>query len=345
MPIRVAVTEVSHWHALKDAGYLTHLPKIPDVALVALQDPDANHTTRVAAQLAPALGTPRLFTDYRQMLAETKPDFVIALGRHSVMASIAHDLLDAGYPFMMEKPMGLNAGEVLGIAEKTKRTGGFAAVPLFQRYLPFVIKAKQMIAEDRFGPLSSLSIRSIRPGSYRYVEWGAPWMLDPAIAGGGCLRNLGLHGFDMFLHVLGEDAEVLAAQVSSRALGEPVEDYACVQLRSRSGVLGCVEVGNTFAYKGLPGKDDIAADSELLLAGRDAMLLAAKDGTLRTITADRQEVASARPEKIPAFAILQDTLERWRGGRPPVTDAWDCWRAMALVDRAYAVAERVGAQA
>jgi predicted dehydrogenase len=340
MPVRIAVTEVGHWHALKDAAYLTHLPKIPGATLVALQDPDTERTTHVAAQLDPVLGSPQLFTDYRQMLAATKPDFVLALGRHSVMAEIAHHLLDAGYPFLMEKPMGLNAEEVRGIAEKADATGGFAAVPLFQRYLPFVAKAKAMMHEGHFGPLSHMSLRSIRPSSDRYVRWGAPWMLDPAIAGGGCLRNVGLHGLDMFLHILGEEAEILGAQISRRALARPVEDYACVQIRSRSGVLGTLQVGNTFPYEGPPNleKSYVRAGGEYLLSGRDAML-ESRDGVLRVVAADRQETASAKPEKVPAFTILHDTLDRWRRGKPPVTDAWDCWRAMVLADQAYRLAD------
>ena len=71
-------------------------------------------------------------------------------------------------------------------------------------------------------------------------------MLDPAEAGGGCLRNLGSHGFDMFLYLNGEDARVTGAQVSCRAHEQPVEDYASVKLCSTSGILGTVEVGNGF---------------------------------------------------------------------------------------------------
>ena len=41
MTIRVAAIEVSHWHALNDAAYLRHLVAMPDVELVAIQDPDA----------------------------------------------------------------------------------------------------------------------------------------------------------------------------------------------------------------------------------------------------------------------------------------------------------------
>jgi len=342
MAVRIAVIEVSHWHALKDAAYLTHLPKIADATLVALQDPDGDRVAEVATALDPALGQPQLFTDYREMLAATRPDFVLALGRHSIMAETAHHLLDAGFPFLMEKPMGLSADEVRGIAEKADKVGGFAAVPLFQRYLPFVAKARVGLAENIFGPLSHMALTSLRPGSDRYVKWGAPWMLDPSIAGGGCLRNVGLHFLDMFLYILGEDAEVVGAELSNRALGAPVEDYACVQVRSASGVLGTVAVGNSFPYQGppKPGKDYVGAGAELSLSGRDA-LLTARGGSLRMITADRQEVMPARPDRTPALAILEDTLDRWRRGESPVTDAWDCWRAMVLVDEAYRLAESV----
>jgi len=343
MPVRIAVTEVSHWHALRDAAYLARMARVADVALVGLHDPDGDRAARVAGELDPALGTPNLFTDYREMLDAAKPDFVLALGRHSVMAQMAHDLLDAGVPFLMEKPMGVDAEEVRAIAEKATATGGFAAVPLFQRYLPFVTRAREMLDQGLFGPLSHLSFRSLRPGSDRYVNWGAPWMLDPAVAGGGCLRNVGLHGLDLFVHILGEDAEVMSAQISNRALGQAVEDYACVQLRSAGGVLGTVEVGNTFPYQGPPRPDGdyVLAGGELLLSGRDALLIS-RGGSLRTITADHQDVSPAAPEREPPLAILQDTIERWRSGAPPVTDAWDCWRAMVLADRAYELAGGVG---
>jgi Oxidoreductase family, NAD-binding Rossmann fold len=103
MTIRVAAIEVSHWHALHDAAYLHHLIAMPDVEVVAIQDSDASLVARRAAEV----GSPPTFTDYRQMLATTRPDFVVALGRHRQMAGIAHDLLDQGYPFLMEKPMGM----------------------------------------------------------------------------------------------------------------------------------------------------------------------------------------------------------------------------------------------
>src|SRR5207244_9724995 len=120
----------------------------------------------------------------------------------------------------------------------------FVAVPLIQRYHPFTARARALLAEARFGPLSHVYFRLNRPTSGRYVAWDAAWMLDPKDAGGGCLRNLGPHGLDLFLFLTGEDAHVIGAQDSSRALGHAVEDYASVLLRSASRVLGSFQVGN-----------------------------------------------------------------------------------------------------
>ena len=187
-----------------------YLTAMPDVALVGVQDSDA----ALAKKRAGEAGNPPTFTDYPRMLAETKPDFVLGLGRHRQMAKIAHDLLDRGLPFMMEKPMGISAAEVESIAEKATRVKGYAAVPLFQRYQPFAVRARQLLAEGHFGPVSHIYVRLNRPAPARYPAWDSAWMLDPAEAGGGCLRNLGSHGLDMFLHLTGEDARVTGAQIS-----------------------------------------------------------------------------------------------------------------------------------
>jgi predicted dehydrogenase len=323
--MRVAAIGVSHWHSLYDSAYLVHLAGIPDTELVAIQDESASVTAKRAA----ALGNPAIYTDYRKMLAETRPDFVIALGRPSRMAETAHHLLDQGYPFLMEKPMGVDADEVRRVADKAAARNVFVAVPLGQRYQPFTTRARQLLAERRFGPISHLYVRQNRPTSARYPAWDAPWMLDPREAGGGCLRNLGPHGLDLFLFLTGEDADVTGAQVSSRALGQPVEDYASVLLRSASGVLGTIEIGNTFPRVG--------TDGEWKIAWRDAILLL-KDGTLRLITAEGEETAAGEPAEPIALTALRDALDHWRRGLPPPIGVHDCLRVVRLIDQAYALA-------
>src|SRR5467141_3355683 len=322
MTIRVAAIEVSHWHALHDAAYLRHLIAMPDVELVAIQDSDADLVARRAAEV----GRPPTFTDYRKMLATTRPNFIVALGRHCQMAQIAHDLLDQGYPFLMEKPMGISAPEVEAVASKAARLNAFVAVPLAQCYGPFAARADELLAAGRLGPLSHVYIRINRPGPARYQAWDCAWMLDPAQAGGGCLRNLGPHGLDMFLYLTGEEAEVTGAQLSRRAHERPVEDYASVMLRSESGILGTVEVGNGFPRDG--------TDGEWKIAGRDA-ILTMKDGIMKLATVNGDEDFRGSDVTAPAFAAVRDALDRWQRGEGPRISAHDCARVVRLIDQAY----------
>jgi len=325
MTIRIAAIEVSHWHALNDAAYLRHLVAMPDVDLVGIQDSDKE----IVAKRAAEVGKPPTFTDHRQMLTATRPDFVIALGRHRQMAGIAHDLLDRGIPFMMEKPMGIDATEVAAVAQKAARLNRFVAVPLAQRYQPFAIRARELLAAGRFGPLSHIYVRINRPGPARYAGWDCSWMLDPAEAGGGSLRNLGSHGMDMFLHLTGEDAKVTGAQVSLLAHQQRIEDYASVLLRSTSGILGTIEVGNGFPRDG--------TDGEWKIAGRDA-ILTLKDGVLKLATATGDESLPSGDITTPYFTTLRDLLDAWQRGAPPPVSVHDCLRAVRLIDEAYLLA-------
>jgi len=327
VPARVAAIGVSHWHSLYDSAYLRHLVALPDMRLVAIHDPDAV----IAAKRAAALGDPPIFTDYRRMLVETRPDFVIALGRHSSMAEVALHLLDHGYPFLMEKPMGVSGDEVSRVAERAAAKHAFVAVPLIQRYHPFTARARALLASGTLGPVSHVYFRLNRPSSARYVGWDAGWMLDPKAAGGGCLRNLGPHGLDLFLFLTGDDATVTGAQLSASALGQPVEDYASVLLRSTRGILGTIEVGNTVPRAG--------TDAEWKVAGRDAMVQL-RDGTIRLTTGESEEVTAGEPAEPLALTALRDALDCWHRGAPPPAGVQDCLRAVRLIDRAYELAAR-----
>jgi len=204
------------------------------------------------------------------------------------------------------------------------------AVPLAQRYAAFATRARELLAAGRFGPLSHIYIRINRPAAARYQAWDCAWMLDPVQAGGGCLRNLGSHGLDMFLHLTGEEAQVTGAQLSRRAHERPVEDYASVMLRSTSGILGTVEVGNGFPRDG--------TDGEWKIAGRDA-ILTMKDGIVKLATAEGDETLPHSDVTAPYFTAVRDALDHWRRGEAPPISVHDCVRAVRLIDQAYDRAE------
>ena len=326
MPIRVAAIGVTHWHSLYDNAYLPQLLPMDDVQIVALHDEDASIAAHRVGELG---GDITSYTDYHQMLDQEKPDFVVGLGRHDQMAKIAHALLDRRIPFIMEKPMSHNARELKSVLEKAEASGGFAAVPLSWRHSPFMQHAKRLIAEGIYGPMCQFYARQNRPSSARYTLWGAGWMMDPQIASGGCLRNLGPHSLDAFCYLTGEgeDIDVTGAQLSWSTHEEAVEDYASVLLRSGSGVIGTIEVGNAFPRDGTDGNWKVGF--------RDA-ILTLHDGEVRLETSEGQSVLPPPPG--PAFNVLRETLEAARDGGVPPVSVRDCYLAVRLIDLAYIAA-------
>jgi predicted dehydrogenase len=325
MTIRVAAIGVSHWHSLYDAAYLRHLAAMPDVEIVGVHDWRREVAEHRVREIGGGIPT---FTGYDRMLDELRAEFVLALGGHDNMAETAHHLLDRGVPFVMEKPMSFNARQLKGVVEKAEATGGFAAVPLSMRTTPMFRHARRLIDEGTYGPICHFYQRMNRPTSDRYPAWDSPWMLDPKVANGGCLRNLGAHGLDTFVHLTGEgeDVEVTGAQLSWSTRDKPVEDYASVLVRSKAGVLGTVEVGNAFPGDG--------TDAALKVAFRDA-ILRMEGSRILLETSDGLEELPADDD---SSSVLRRSVEAAvRGESPPVSVA-DCYRAVRLIDLAYIAA-------
>ena len=327
IPKRVAVTEVSHWHSVYDASYLNILRDL-GCDIVGVSDRSA----RIAAERAQRFGsTP--FTDYREMIEATKPEFVIALGRHCDMPDIFRFLVSAGVPFVMEKPWGTDADTVANLASLAAEEGAWVSVPFMARYSFWAVTVKRMIEGGEFGKISHIFYRGIRPTMRRYVEWDSPWMADKSLAGGGALLNLGGHGFDMARFVTGEEPQVVAAVVSRQVHGGEVEDYALATLRTPSGILFHNEVGYT-----MPSWPANQTDGEQKVAGERLLLRQAADG-LQLIGPGHDEFIP-QPEGWRAGypRAIREALEAYGRGDPPPIPASECTRAVRLIFESYRVA-------
>ena len=91
-----------HWHSLYDSAYLRHLSHMVDVEIGGVQDYDPAIAWHRALELDGNVPTFTTFTDYRQMQAEVRPDFGLALGHHDTMTETARYMLDSRVPFIIE---------------------------------------------------------------------------------------------------------------------------------------------------------------------------------------------------------------------------------------------------
>ena len=326
-PQRAAVIDVSHWHSVNDASYLRILQGY-QLDIVGVSD-----ASRAIADDRAARFKSTAFTDYREMIEKTRPEFVVALGRHVDMPATFRYLVGTGIPFLMEKPWGIEAQTVAGLAELAAEKGAWACVPFPYRYSFWGLKAKAMVQGGDLGSISHIVFRLIRPTPERYTAWDSPWMLRKAEAGGGALMNLGSHGFDLCRFITGEEPQVVSAVISNAVYKLDVDDYALVTLRTPSGIVFHNEVGYT-----MPTWPKNATDGERKVAGARAILREVQGG-VHVLGADRDETIPTPAGHVADWrgvvGACLDSLER--GGAPPIPPP-DCARAVALIQDAYRLA-------
>lgn len=137
-------------------------------------------------------------------------------------------------------------------------------------------------------------------------------MLDPVLAGGGCLRNLGPHGLDLARYITGEEPQVLSAEVSDRAHQSGVEDYATTTMRTPSGILIRHEVGYL-----MPTWPSNSTDMEQKIFAGCAVVAAAPGGvTVYTVKGARfipspPQIEEGYPK------LIREGLEALGWGDPP----------------------------
>jgi len=332
-PQRVAVIGVDHYHATSTPNYLRILQN-EKVDILGVHAPDDAIATKWAGEYN---STP--YTDYRVMIEKTKPEFIVALGKHVAMPAEFRFLVDTGIPFLMEKPWGIDDKTVNELADLAESKHAWAAVPMPFRYSVFAETAVEMRQRNELGTISHMLFRFNQPGVQRYVDLGSPWMLSKADAGGGALVNLGIHGIDLFRYITSEEPQVVSAVTSHAVHKREVEDYAHVTLKTPSGIVFLNEA--SYTYPGTGG------DQERKLSAQKMFLRATTSGGegVQIVGPGRDETRRAPEGYLSGWPrVVHECLERIGRGEPPPASARDCARAVSLIFDAYRMAGEVSSR-
>jgi len=229
--LKIALLGVSHWHVP------LYLPGLPENSVVAVSDDNEC----IANEFARKYDCP-VYRDYRQMITDTKPDFVFAFAPHHQMKEVAEYLLRENIPFSIEKPAGLNAGEVEALYDYAEQKGCFCAIPFVWRYSDTVndLKSKYLTSN-----IVHMSYKFIVGPPSRYIET-SPWMLSQKTAGGGCMTNLGVHFIDMALFLTDSNYADTLSSIYQYGKEYDIETYATSMLRLDAGASLLLESG--YAY-------------------------------------------------------------------------------------------------
>jgi predicted dehydrogenase len=317
---------VAHWHFFVDARYL-ELTKEAGAQIVGLYDDDSALARRRGEELSCGWTT-----DLGELVERFKPDLVVALPRPDRAAEQVGRLLDLGAPLFAEKPLGVSATETWSLVERAER--GWVSVALPQRYQRLWAVLGELRESGKLGTIGHIGLRQYNGPPWRYRKYHVPWMLDPAIAGGGPLRNIGIHLTDSLVRLLGADAlRVVSAAQTRRMHAEPIEDFITATIQTSDGAVATLESGYSFAAP-KPGDGDtrIAATGAYLIQRREELAVFHADGNV-----DRYDTASQSANGY--RTVFFDALWRFRAGEPPVATVRDCALANEVIDKVYAAVQ------
>lgn len=186
------------------------------------------------------------FTDYKDMLAVVRPDFVSIATESGKHAEIALYCIDNGIHVIIEKPMAMSIKDADEIVRRSQEKNVRVAACHQNRFNIAVQKMRQAVENARFGKLShgSIHVRWNRNHDYYdQAKWRGTWAQD-----GGALMNQCIHGIDLFRWMLGGEVDTIYAQTRQQFHDYlECEDLGMAVVTFKNGAIGTIE-GTTNVY-------------------------------------------------------------------------------------------------
>jgi predicted dehydrogenase len=260
-PIRVAVIGCgSHSRGALQPG-LARLPYFDYVATCDLEE-------ALAADCARRYGASAVFTDYRRMLDEVRPEAVVVVGPPQLHLEAGLEAAARGIHLFVEKPSAPDLAGAEALADAFRKAGRIGLVGLFWRHSEAFQRAARLAADPSFGAALLFDGLYLSPGP-RVALWGAT---DVASS---FLTDQAIHAVDAMRFLMG-DVQELSAHVGEGPDG--AFGYA-VSLSFASGAAGSLAVtsftnafSSRFTVHGSAGASLEITDAEALrLLARPAL--------------------------------------------------------------------------
>ena len=231
-------------------------------------------------------------------------DGIVIATPSALHAEQAIAALDAGVAVFCQKPLGRTEAETAAVVEAARRANLLLGVDLSYRQTAAAQAVRRAVASGTLGPIHAVDL--VFHNAYGPDK---PWFQDPALSGGGCVIDLGIHLVDLVLWTLGFPA---LEHVHSRRWrrGAPAgageaEDLCLATLELRGGTVARLAC-SWFSHE---GRDAVI---EATFRGRDgAVSLANVGGSFYDFAAERRTGTTRVP--------LVEPPDDW-GGRAAV--AW-----------------------
>ena len=304
--------------------------EMPDATVVAICDID-EAKARAKAQ---AFGIPRVYTDFRTMLANEELDAVdiaTPVGTHAQLTRMA---ADAGLHVSCQKPLTPTVREATELIAEVGERVRFMVHENY-RLRPHYVTVKQWLDEGRIGRVTHARMIVRSQGMMDVGDTPAfllkrqPYLKDFKRL---LIFEVLIHHLDVLRALLGplEVASAQAAKVNKALAGE---DVAVIVLRGRDGLTAVMD-GNVSA----PGYGPMPAD-RLEITGTTGTLVFDRDRLYR-VGSNEAPVAFDLTKNYQACftGAVREFVRGLRDGQPFAMDRLDNLETLKLMEASYVAA-------
>lgn len=227
-----------------------HIPEAvanKNAKVVAIADPVTGRAKSVADPIGAVA-----YTDYKRMLKEEDLDAAVVCGPNRLHAPMTIDAFKAGLHVLVEKPMATTRAEGKKMIAAAKQARKYLMVGMNQRLMPTHVKAKEILSSGRVGTPIAFETSFKHPGPDGWSVDGAnSWFFKKIPAVMGVCGDLGVHKADLMRWLLGEEFVLAGGVISTldkrtdQGRLIPLDDNAYITLKSKSGVVGSMNISWT----------------------------------------------------------------------------------------------------
>lgn len=232
----------------------------PEVEIYAICDLNEAR----AQEMAKKYNAPKVFTDYKELLALLEIYSISVCTWNNSHAEISIAALDAGKHVLCEKPLCQTVEEALEVEKAVRRSGKILQVGFVRRYSDNAQILKKFIEEGELG-----EIYYARASCMRRLGNPGGWFSDIERSGGGPVIDIGVHIIDICWYLMGKPRVKSVSANTSNKLGNrsnirnlsfykaadydaeknTVEDMANAMIRFENGASLLVDVSFTLHAK------------------------------------------------------------------------------------------------
>lgn len=283
--------------------------------------------------------TVKQYIDYKELLANEKPDLVAVATESGKHAQIAIDCIEAGCNVIIEKPIALSIEDADKIIEAAEKYNVKVCACHQNRFNKSIQKIHEAVEMRRFGKIlyGTAHIRWARDHEYYdRAAWRGTWEQD-----GGALMNQCIHDIDLLRWLMGDEIDEVVG-MTDRLKHDYIEaeDLGIALIKFKNGAYGIIE-GTTDVYpKNLEETLYIFGEKGTVKAGGEAVNLI-EEWRFSDYLDEPEKVKeeySEIPPNVYGFGhtkLYKNVIEAITEDKQPLVDARAGKRALELVLAIY----------